>query len=537
MADESAALTSVSSLHGERLLAALAAADGFAVGRSLRSGRRDAAPSRPGSFQQLTLREAVARVRCDLQQLLSALSSAEAELFIPEVRILDEIAPRLLARDSAGRSREDLVVAETSCGCTDLVIDLRVRLLHALEGSSGVDLNALAALHDADLVLVTDSVTPTMVASLPEQIVAVLAGVDASTGARRDVGRTSHAAILARGRGLPLVYVTPDLLASIPDGAWLVVEATEAAASVCVEPSAPRLAAARRRLRSRERQRTRDDMDREPLAHLGVELRVNVASSRDEIPAGADGVGLVRTEMMFAGRLTAPSESEQLAALLLLGAKARGRPVVVRLFDAGGDKPLAWLGEASDPSRGIERLLAYPELLATQLRALARARDHADVRVLLPFVRTAAEVNAVRRLAAPTLQIGAMIESPDAVEAIERIASAADFLSIGTNDLTATTLGLERGVDVPQDHPRVLTLVRAVIAAAHASGRTVTVCGEMAGNEEGARIVIGLGADALSVAPAQLAIVRRALRRATREGCRVEAQAAIDNGMALAADR
>jgi phosphoenolpyruvate-protein kinase (PTS system EI component) len=198
---------------------------------------------------------------------------------------------------------------------------------------------------------------------------------------------------------------------------------------------------------------------------------------------------------------------------------------------------LAWLGEASDPSRGIGRPLAHPEILATQLRALARARDHADVRVLLPFVRTAAEVNAVRRLAAPALQIGAMIESPDAVEAIEPIASAADFLSIGTNDLTATTLGLERTMDAPQYHPRVLTLVRAVIAASHRSGRKVTICGEMAGNEEGARIVIGLGADALSVAPVQLAIVRRALRRATREGCRVEAQAAIDNGMVLAADR
>jgi phosphoenolpyruvate-protein kinase (PTS system EI component) len=233
---------------------------------------------------------------------------------------------------------------------------------------------------------------------------------------------------------------------------------------------------------------------------------------------------------MFAGRRTAPSESEQLAALLVLGAKARGRPIVVRLFDAGGDKPVPWLGEPSDPSRGIGRLLKHPEVLATQLRALARARERADVRVLLPFVRAADEVKAVRRVAGPTLQIGAMIESPDAVDAVDAIASAADFVSIGTNDLTATTLGLDRGADAPSSHPRVLALVGRTIAAAHARGRKVAVCGEMAGDPQGARVAVGLGADALSVAPARLALVRRELGRAVLERCRAEALATIDAG-------
>jgi phosphoenolpyruvate-protein kinase (PTS system EI component) len=513
-----------------------AVAEGFAVGRSIRVESTGGGAPFPDGAPRVSLRDAIDRVRSDLQQLVRTLPPAEAELFEPEARILEELASRLLSREGTDVLR-DAVVAETSCGCSDLVIDLRVRLLNALEGSSAADLAAAAARYGGDLVVLTDLVTPTMVASLPRDVVAVISVVDGSTPARRDIGRNSHAAILARGRGLPLVYTTSTVLASVPSESWVVVEASETSAVVCVEPDEASLAAARDRQRDRAMQRLPSDDGRESLAHLGVELRVNVASPHDDIPSAADGVGLVRTEMMFAGRSTAPSESEQLAALLLVTSKARGRPVVVRLFDAGGDKPLAWLGGGADPSRGVGRLLAYPEILATQLRALARAREHADVRLLLPFVRTPAEVSAIRRLAEPTLQIGAMIESPDAVEAVASIALAADFLSIGTNDLTACALGLERTADAPKNDPRVLTLVRRVITTARACGLTTTICGEMAGDEQGARHAVGLGADVLSVAPVRLAAIRRALSRTTLESCRAEAEATIANCTVLATSR
>ncbi len=256
-------------------------------------------------------------------------------------------------------------------------------------------------------------------------------------------------------------------------------------------------------------------------------LRVNVASAHDEIPASADGVGLVRTEMTFAGSPEAPSEDEQLAALMRIAAKARGAPVVVRLFDAGGDKPLSWLGGEMGVSRGIARLLAHPQVLATQLRALARARERADVRVLLPFVESAEEVGALRRLVHSTLPLGAMIESPDGVAAIASIAAAVDFVSIGTNDLTAETLGLDRSNDLPVTDSRVLALVLRAIEGAHAAGRKVTICGEMAGDEHGARIAVGLGADALSAAPGRVPVVRAALARTTLEACHAEAQAEL----------
>jgi phosphoenolpyruvate-protein kinase (PTS system EI component) len=514
-----------------RRLAAYSAAEGIAVGRSLRFARASAGAVSGGSGTGLGLREAVAQVRHDLEQLIRALPADEAQLFEPEAYILDDIEPRLLARCAAGLSCEDAVIAETSCGCTDLIIDVRMRLLSALEGSTG-EVHSLTVRHDDDLVLVTDFVTPSLVASLPRQVRGLISAFDGETGSRRDLGRTSHAAILARGRGLPIAYVSRRDLASIADAAWLVIDAgdDEGTAHVWVDPGEDLLASARRRHVEDARARLGNGVPPEPLAHLGVDVRVNVASPNDEIPAAADGIGLVRTELMFAERLTAPSESEQLGALLLIGAKARGRPVVVRLFDAGGDKPLAWLGSTTDPSRGIGRLLLHPHVLATQLRALARAREHADIRVLLPFVRSADEVNVVRSRAAATLPLGAMVESPDAVDAIDLIASAADFVSVGTNDLTATVLGLDRTMEAPLADPRVLLLVRRAIAGAQAQGRKVTICGEMAGDDRGARISVGLGADALSVAPSRLVAVRAELGRATRDGCRAEAQAAIEPG-------
>lgn len=511
-----------------RTIVAHGAAEGFGVGRSLRV---DPGLDEARGTPRVSLRDAIARVRRDLQELARILPRTEAELFEPEARILEEVGTRLLANRDAGELR-DAIIAETSCGCTDLVLDLRVRLLHALEGSSDNDIAAAVARHGGEVVILTKLVTPSLVASLPKEVVAIIGALDESH--RSDLGRSSHAAILARGRGLPVAYVGSEALASISEGSTVIVEASESGASVFVEPSAAALAHARQRQNDHEKERLRSNEERTPLDHLGVEVRVNVASGHDDVPGAAEGIGLVRTEMMFAEWLTAPSESEQLAALLLVTAKARGRPIVVRLFDAGGDKPLGWLGASSDPARGIHRLLAHPAILATQMRALVRASEHADIRVLLPFVHAPDDVVAVRRLAPPALKIGAMIESPDAVRAIDSIASVADFLSIGTNDLTATALGLERTMDGPKNDPRVLDLIARVIATARARGREVSICGEMASDEHGARIAVGLGVNVLSVAPPRMAAIRGMLGRATHESCRAAVEAAMLGSTELA---
>jgi phosphoenolpyruvate-protein kinase (PTS system EI component) len=154
----------------------------------------------------------------------------------------------------------------------------------------------------------------------------------------------------------------------------------------------------------------------------------------------------------------------------------------------------------------------------------------AEVRLLIPFVRDAADVELVRALAPPSLAVGAMIESPGAVEAASAIARAADFVCIGTNDLTALVRGEDRAVaaDAPLD-PHVLALVAEVVEAAHRAGRAVTVCGEMAGDPRGATILVGLGVDAISVAPSRLADVRAVLAAASTASSEEAAQTAMGN--------
>jgi phosphoenolpyruvate-protein kinase (PTS system EI component) len=511
------------STASRRVLTGTSAAEGFGVGRALRLGRNGAASD---ATARRSLIEAIVQVRRDLAELLVSLPAAEAELFAPEAHILDEIEPQLLERERGGDSPEEIIFASTNCGCTDLVIDLRERLLGALQGAHGESAHGAVGHHGGDLVLLADSVTPSLVAFLPRQVVALVAAVDGPMTARRDVGPSSHAALLARGRGLPIAYVTGADFSSLAAGAWVIVDATEPAASLIVDPSQRELEAAQGRMETAVNERQRGTCV--PLEHLGIALRVNVGSGHDEIPTCADGVGLVRTEMTFAGSAAPPSEDEQLAALMRIAIRARGAPIVVRLFDAGGDKPIAWLGGGGGgTSRGIARLLEHPEVLMTQLRALARARQRADVRVLLPFVESAAELRAVRAIADATLPVGAMIESPHGVHAIAEISAAADFVSIGTNDLTAEVLALRRTDGMPLLEPRVLALVQRTIAGAHAAGRKVTICGELAADERGARIATGLGADVLSVAPVHVSRVRALLAAATMQSCLDEAGAAL----------
>jgi phosphoenolpyruvate-protein kinase (PTS system EI component) len=259
-------------------------------------------------------------------------------------------------------------------------------------------------------------------------------------------------------------------------------------------------------------------------------VRVNVGSVHDGVPKGAEGIGLVRTELFFAGRRRAPSLEDQLAMLSLVAGKAAGAPVVARLFDAGGDKPIRWLAppDAEPDLRGFALLRRYPEVLAAQISAVARAAERADVRLLIPLVHQPEEIALVRSLAPKTLSVGAMIESPTAAEAADEIASAADFVCIGTNDLTAFVRGEDRAraAAAPLDS-RVLNLVRAVVDAAHRHGRSVTVCGEMAGDPGAATILVGLGVDAISMAPSRFAAVKSALLATPSEACVEAARRAI----------
>lgn len=453
--------------------------------------------------------EAFARTQRDVSALLATLPAAEAALFAPELTILEALEGAVLARVEGGERATDAVRGEASGGPTDLVDDARQRLLDAIRGTVGARERRLAET-DRPTVLVVEGVTPSLVAVLPAHVVGVIAVTE------DEAAGTSHAAILARGRGLPLAYVAPHVAAGIEDGAALILDTTTAPARIWSGPSETTLAdATRRRDALAADARVAEAQASTPLALVAV--RVNVGSTRDHVPAGAEGIGLLRTELVFADRERPPSEDEQAAAYRVVAEKTAG-PVVIRLFDAGGDKPLAFLpGEA----RGIALLRAHPGVLAAQLRAIARVDRGA---VLIPLVRGRDDVDAVRALAPPGLAIGAMVETPEAAGDIDALAAAADFVCIGTNDLSCETLGIARAAGPDALDPRVLAHVRRTVEGAHARGRKVTVCGEIAGDPRGARVLVGLGVDALSVAPARFAPLKLALAGVTLEHCRTSSR-------------
>jgi phosphoenolpyruvate-protein kinase (PTS system EI component) len=300
--------------------------------------------------------------------------------------------------------------------------------------------------------------------------------------------------------------------------------------SVTVDPSAETLTRAEERLAAQKAQRDARKAARDEPAQTrdghAVKLLCNAASAAEVVAglaAGAEGVGLYRTELAFLEAQAWPSEEEHLAALDPALAPLVGRIATVRSVDFGGDKTPPFL--RGTELRGVALQLRSPEALAAQMRAIVRAGRHAELRIKLPLVETREQLLAVRSVLAAALaaigghgavELGASVETRAGVDRIDEIVAAADFLSIGTNDLTHDVLGADRVdggvVAALAADPRVLGAIGRIVAAAHSQGRTVEVCGEAAGEPAVVPLLIGLGVDELSVAPSRVDEVRQIVR-------------------------
>jgi phosphoenolpyruvate-protein kinase (PTS system EI component) len=297
-----------------------------------------------------------------------------------------------------------------------------------------------------------------------------------------------------------------------------------------------------------------------------VAIEANVGSVREAeraSAAGADGIGLVRTELLFLGRAVAPGLAEQRATYRRIADAMAGRPVIFRTLDIGGDKPAAYATAGSsaaddasvagppeaNPALGVRGLrlgLARPDLLETQLRALLESRPDDPLRILLPMVATLDEVRrartAIGRAAeaaradgaaiASDVRVGIMIEVPAAAIVADVLAPEVDFFSIGTNDLVQYTLAADRtnaalGELASPLQPAVLRLVAGVVRAARAHGRPVAVCGEAAADRLAGPLLVGLGVTELSVAPQSIGPVRDRLAALEIAACRDAAETAL----------
>jgi phosphotransferase system enzyme I (PtsI) len=371
-------------------------------------------------------------------------------------------------------------------------------------------------------VLVAEDLAPADTARLdPAKVLALVT---------RRGGPTSHTAILARSLGLPAVVAcqgAPDLadgtLISVDGGTGEVAQVSE------MDAEAIRAEALRARRRLAESSGPGRTADGHP-----VQLLLNIGSAAD-LAGGpdAEGVGLFRTEFLFLDRTEPPSPAEQENAYAEVFAALPGRKVVLRTLDAGADKPLPFLGlpREENPALGIRGLRvarAHPEVLAIQLEAVAAAarRTNAEVWVMAPMVATRDEAAAFATQvhAAGLPRAGVMIEIPAAALRAHKLLEVADFLSIGTNDLSQYTFAADRMNGDLADlldprQPALLQLVATCASAGRAAGKPVGICGEAAGDPTLAPIFAGLGITSLSMSAPSLPAVRETLAEHTLEDC------------------
>jgi phosphotransferase system enzyme I (PtsI) len=411
-------------------------------------------------------------------------------------------------------------------------IDQVIGRLHAALHSHQAELQGVSG-----EILITDNVAPAELAQLQTQGVV---GVVTAGGSP-----LSHSAILARSLHLPLVVGNPQLLQKANDGDVLIIDGSTGL--VVLEPDASDLRAHHARVKESQRERRQlNRLRREPSRTrdgIDIKLWANAETREDVSEAhalGAAGVGLYRTEFLFLGSNILPDEEAQFRAYRDAVLAMTGRTVTFRTLDLGADKAdktgLA-LRDEPNPAlglRGVRLSLARPELLHTQMRAIARASGYGPVRALVPMVAGAEDMHAMRqalelalhdvraegREVAAHIPLGAMIEVPSAALSLPSFIADCDFLSIGTNDLVQYLLAADRtnealGQLYSPLHPAVVRVLYDVVRVSQRRGKPVTVCGEIAADPAFVPLLLALGLTELSLHPATLLEVRHTIRSCT----------------------
>ncbi len=522
------------------------------------------------------LHDAVGTVRRGLLQLqeraLERVGPEEAKIFEAQLMMLEDrvflgqverlIRDNQLAAERAfefkGLELRALWADSGNSQLRDRVADLSGIQLRVLNFLLGRPDDEELHVHAEPVIIVTRELTPGLTIQFERDRVVGFVSEEGT--------RTAHAAILARSLGIPCVMGLQGALDSIPAGAQLVLDGTRG--TVLIEPTAGQVAVAQKV--EAHRQTMLEDLEQEarlPAVTLDgqrIVLRGNL-DLPEELDAlarhGAEGVGLLRTEFMVVGRASLPSEDEALEYFRRVTRRFPRLPVIVRSYDVGGDKFPAAFRIATEPNpflgwRALRVCLDRPEIFLTQLRALLRARLDGDVRLMLPLVIEVGEVTRTRALidearaslardgilAATSLPVGVMVETPAAVTLADQLAAHCDFLSVGTNDLTQYTLAMDRGNARLAErfsgfHPAVLRMLRHLRDLTAGTTTAVAVCGEMASDPLGIFLLLGLGYREFSIAPTTVPLVRwlvRRLRTSEAESAAVAALAATSAAAAAA---
>ncbi len=394
---------------------------------------------------------------------------------------------------------------------------------------------------DHEVIIVAEDLTPSQTAVLDTSKVK---GIITERG-----NRTSHTAIMAASMEIPAIVAAEGATSLIKEGDTVGLDAEHN--RILVNPTPSQLD----QIKYQQEQYLIERRQLEELRELPavttdgitIKLAANIGSPADSAPAvdkGAEGVGLYRVEFLFMESSEAPDEEEQYQAFKSVIEDMKGRPVVIRTLDVGGDKDLPYLNlpEEENPflgCRGIRLCFERPSILIRQLRALLRAGLHGDVRILVPMISSLNEVRRFKEFLAEAksslehdgiphaenLPVGVMIETPAAVFLAPHLIRETDFFSIGTNDLTQYTLAVDRQNERIADlfeqlSPAVLMGIKHTVDAAREEGKSVCVCGQMAGDVQSALLLVGLGVEELSMSPVHIPKVKSAIRRHSRSELR-----------------
>jgi phosphocarrier protein FPr len=543
-------------------LAGVCAAPGVAVGKLVRWDDADLDPPEQASgtsaAESRLLDKALAGVDAELNTSVREASQrgavGEAGIFAVHRVLLED--PTLLdaARDliSLGKSAgfawreairaqiavlmkiEDALLAERAADLRDI----EKRVLRALGYA-----NAAARSLPDEAVLVAEEFTPSDLSSLDRSRVTAL--VMARGGA------TSHAAILARQGGIPALVAVGDALHAIPEGTQVVVDATAGRIEFAPSPlDVERARHERSRLADvREANRRTSQQAAATADGRAIEVAANIATLDDAKTAvenGADSVGLLRTELLFIHRAAAPTTDEHRQSYQSIVDALSGRTAIIRTLDVGADKEVDYLTLPPEPNpalglRGIRLAQVHPDLLDDQLRGLLAVQPLGAVRILLPMVTDVGELIQLRKRIdafarelgrTDPIEVGVMIEVPSAALLADQLSQHADFLSIGTNDLTQYTLAMDRcqpdlAAQADGLHPAVLRLVAATVQGADKHGKWVGVCGALAGDPLAVPLLVGLGVTELSVDPVSVPGIKARVRNLDYQLCRQRAQDAL----------
>lgn len=542
----------------EVLLKGTIAVPGQAVGtvvRRFRSAVRVVEEGAGPAVEEPRLRRALDSVVAELGRSAERMPE-HAAIFQAHRELLDdpELLDGALADIRAGKSAEwawqrtarlqaDALAALADPRMAERAADLRDLEQQVLAVLAGKGPSVGLAELPAGSIVLADEILPSDLAGVPA---GRLAGIGMVHG-----GPTSHAVILAAALGVPTVVALGRQAERVPDGAPIVIDGNRA--ELLVFPpedmlATTRTAVAARAARREENRRSAGEDCRmadgtriEVFANLG-----RVSDAPGAVVEGAEGCGLLRTEFLFLERQSAPTEDEQHRQYQQIADALEGRPLVIRTLDVGGDKPLSYLPLPKEENpvlglRGVRVGLREPELLRAQIRAILRVKPAGACRIMVPMIASPSELLAVRRMVdeererlgrAEPIELGAMIEVPAAALIADRISAVADFLSIGTNDLTQYVLAMDRGnphvaAQLDALHPGVLRLIRLAVMGAKTYDRTVAVCGGSASDPMAAPLLIGLGVTELSATPAVIADLKAFIRTLRMEDCRRVAEAAL----------